>query len=57
MNTSINELLDKIGINSVALRNKDNIDPLGKDIRDALSEAKKQIRRILIYSPFYLNKK
>ena len=40
MNTSINELLDKIGINSVALRNKDNIDPLGNDIRDALTESK-----------------
>lgn len=40
MNTSINDLLDKIGVNSIALRNKDNIDPLGKDIRDSLSEAK-----------------
>ena len=40
MNTSINELLDKIGINSVKLRNKDNIDPLGKDIRDGLAQAK-----------------
>ena len=40
MNTSINELLDKIGINSVKLRNKDNIDPLGKDIKDSLIEAK-----------------
>jgi hypothetical protein len=40
MNTSINDLLDKIGINSVVLRNKDNIDPLGKDILDSLAEAK-----------------
>jgi len=40
MNRSLNELLDKVGINSIKLSNAKDIDPLAQKLKDSLQEVK-----------------